>query len=53
MVYIDSKLRNRRHEVDHLLNTYQCECRLRKEVKDRINNHPDTLKKHKLVAASR
>lgn len=49
IVYKDSKLRNERHELEHLLNTFQIEVKGRKEVKDRINNNPDILKKHHMV----
>lgn len=53
IVYKDSKLRHNRHEIDHLLNTFENEVKGRKVVKDKINNHPDILKKHDLVVASR
>jgi hypothetical protein len=39
--------------MEHLLNTFENEVKGRKVVKDKINNHPDILKKHLLVTASR
>ena len=52
-VYVDSKVRNRKHEVDHLYNKYLNETKIRKEVKDKTNNHPNVLRKHNLVVDSR
>ena len=49
IVYRDSECRNIKHEMNHLLNTYDNECKVRKEVKDKINVNPEILKKHKMV----
>ena len=53
IVYQDSRLKNNRYEISHLHNTFDAETRQRKEVKDRINNHPKILLKHNLVVSSR
>lgn len=48
-MYKDSKFKNVKHELSHLFNTYDCEFKLRKEIKDKINSHPLVLKKHAMV----
>jgi len=45
----DSKMRNNRHEVEHLLNKFSNEVKGRKEVKERINTNPRIMRKHKMV----
>lgn len=43
IVFKDSLLKNNRYEFNHLQNKYETEVRLRKDIKDRINNHPKIL----------
>ena len=49
IVYEDSKFRNIKHEESHLHNTYEIELKARKDIKDKLNNHPSILKKHAMV----
>ena len=53
IVYKDSKLRHNRHEMNHLFSTFENEMKVRKEVKDKLNNHPSVLRKHNIVVESR
>ena len=48
-MFVDSEKRNVKHEVNHLFNTFDNEVKVRKDVKEKINNHPKILKKHKMV----
>ena len=49
IVYEDSKFRNWKHEKNHLKMTFDNEEKGRRDIKDRLNNHPDVLKKYDLV----
>ena len=49
IMHRDSKLRNNRHEIDHLLGKFGNELKGRKNIKDKINTNPKVMKKHKMV----
>ncbi len=49
VVYRDSEFRNIKHEVDHLANTYETECRLRRDLKGKINGKDEIIKKYNIV----
>lgn len=52
VVYNDQGMKFAKWPQEHMVRTFVVEQKLRKEVKDKINNHPGIMKKHSFVVSS-